>query len=69
MSGQDAVQRALGMHPECAYGDFYNGMSWNFEMTWVVKLWRTEECYLAGDPPRHVVESFPATWQTQGVSE
>lgn len=61
MSIAEAKIRALDRHPDCQYAEAYNGMSWNFAMTWVVKLWRTEECYLAGDPPRHVEEGFSAT--------
>ena len=60
MSIDEVKIRALERHPECSYVEVYNGMSWDFNMTWVAKLWRNEECYLAGDPPRHVEEGFPA---------
>ena len=61
MSITEAKSSALGKHPDCEYAEAYNGISWNFQMTWVVKLWRTQECYLAGDPPRHTVEGFEAS--------
>ena len=58
MSGRDAVLAALDRHPDCSYGDWYNGLDCLLRPTYVVKLWRTEECYLAGDPPRYIVEGF-----------
>lgn len=49
---------ALSKHPECSYADWDNGINAIFQRTIVVKLWRNEECFLAGDPPRHVVEGY-----------
>jgi hypothetical protein len=52
---EDAKADALRQHPDCTYADVVNGLDMLFNTTWVVKLWRNEDCYLAGDPPRHEV--------------
>jgi hypothetical protein len=54
-SMDEAKLDALQQHPDCKYADVVNGMDMLFNTTWVVRLWRNEECYLAGDPPRHEV--------------
>jgi hypothetical protein len=54
----DAIRRALSMHPDCSYADWANGMDYLLTVTIVVKLWRNEECYLAGDPPKYVEEGY-----------
>ncbi len=59
MSDDEIITDAIEKHPECSHGEVYNGMSCIFQCTRVVKLWRNTECYLAGDPPRHVVEGYP----------
>lgn len=59
MTQSEAKQQALARHPECHYAEVKNGLSWNWQFTWVVELWRDEKCWAAGDPPRHVVEGFP----------
>ncbi len=52
---------ALAKHPECKYAEVYNGLSlFPLMTTWVVHLWRTQECYDEGDPPRHVVQGYAA---------
>jgi hypothetical protein len=56
----DAELDALQQHPECKYAESVNGLAWDFSPTIVVKLWRTAECAAAGDPPRHIVEGYPA---------
>lgn len=54
----DARRIALARHPDCAYAEAYNGLSASLDLTWVVKLWRNEECYLAGDPPKYIEDGF-----------
>ncbi len=54
----EAMRDALAKHPDCSYADWQNGMMFPFVITVVVELWRNEECYLADDPPRHVVEGY-----------
>ncbi len=58
MSIEQAKQDALQKYPECAFADVHNGMNAFFQLTWVVHLWRNKECFLAGDPPQHVVEGY-----------
>lgn len=60
MRYEEAMADALAKHPDCTYADWDNGMNGLFQMTIVVKLWRNAECRLAGDPPEHVVEGYPA---------
>lgn len=54
-----AMQDALSKYPECTHAEWDNGMSAWFEMTIVVSLWRNTECWLAGDPPRHIIGGYP----------
>jgi hypothetical protein len=54
------ITEALKRHPDCGYGEVRPGLDIRFRRTRVVVLWRNEECALAGDPPRHEVEGFPA---------
>ena len=59
----EAMMDAARKHPECKHAEWDNGVRMagiGFRMTIVVKLWRTEECYLEGDPPRHVCEGYDA---------
>lgn len=58
MTPQQAMNDALDKYPDCKYANWDNGMNAYFQITIVVKLWRNEECYLANDPPRHVVEGY-----------
>lgn len=57
-SPEGAMIDALQRHPDCKYADWTNGLDAFMRLTIVVKLWRTEECYLAGDPPRYTVEGY-----------
>jgi hypothetical protein len=57
---EEAKIRALQQHPDCLYAEWENGMNAMFQRTIVVNLWRNEETWAAGDPPRHVVEGFLA---------
>jgi hypothetical protein len=50
-----AMLDALQQHPDCTYADWTNGVDLLFNLTYVVRLWRNEECYLAGDPPKYEV--------------
>jgi hypothetical protein len=60
MTDDDIKLDALRKYPDCNYASVDNGMTAFFTLTRVVSLWRNEDCYFAGDPPRHVVESYPA---------
>lgn len=60
MTLSQAKEQALQKHEDCEYAEVYNGMSWNFQRTWVVKLWRNEECYLNEDPPKYIEDGFAA---------
>lgn len=59
MTHAEIIAHAMGQHPDCKYGDWDNGMAFPFTLTRVVKLWRNEECYLAGDEPKYIVEGYP----------
>lgn len=55
----EAMEDALKEHPDCTYADWDNGIAPMFAgFTIVVKLWRNEECWAAGDPPKHVIEGY-----------
>jgi hypothetical protein len=56
----EIMAHALALHPDCSYAEWDNGMTFTFQFTRVVKLWRNGECYLAGDSPRYVVDGYPA---------
>lgn len=54
----EAEIRALQKHPDCLFARSENGLDFMFNRTIVVNLWRNEETWAAGDPPRHVVQGF-----------
>lgn len=54
----EAKADALANNPDCGFAEWDNGMAFPFTLTIVVKLWRNEECFLAGDPPRRVVDGY-----------
>lgn len=58
MTDQEAIANALQLHPDCTYARADLGLSVWLEPTWQVNLWRNEECYLAGDPVRHVESGY-----------
>ena len=58
MTPEEAMTDAMRKHPDCKYADWENGMNAMFQMTIVVNLWRNEECFIAGDPPRHTIEGY-----------
>lgn len=58
MTAEDAMADALSRFPDCTYAKWTDGMAFPFTRTIVVELWRNEDCYQAGDPPRHVVEGY-----------
>ena len=58
MSEQAIINDAISKHPDCSYGVVRNGLNALLQLTRVVKLWRNEECYLSGDPPKYVVEGY-----------
>ena len=53
MKPEQAMQKALEEFPDCTYADWDNGFAFPLIPTIVVKLWRNQECYLNGDPPKH----------------
>lgn len=58
MSPDEAKAIALAANPDCEYADWDNGLDSMLRTTIVVNLWRNEECWSAGDPPRKTVEGF-----------
>ena len=58
MTQEKAKQRALQRHPDCDYAEIANGLDFLFRPTWCVNLWRNEECWAAGDPPRYAEQGF-----------
>jgi hypothetical protein len=58
VTSNEAIEYALAEHPDCSYGTAENGLDFLFNPTWVIKLWRNEECYLADDPPRYTVQGL-----------
>ena len=55
---EEAIKMAFKKHPDCNWADWENGLqALTFAPTCVVNLWRSQECYLAGDPPKYV-ESY-----------
>ena len=56
---EEAIKDALKRHPDCKYADWQNGLqAFTFDPTIVVQLWRNEECFNAGDPPKYTVEGY-----------
>lgn len=55
---EEAKLDALQLHPDCTYAEWTNGLNWLFQLTIVVNLWRNEECWAAGDPPKYSVEGY-----------
>lgn len=60
MTQEEAKLDALQLHPDCKYAEVRNGLTAFLQLTWVVELWRNEECYLAGDPPKYIEQGYPA---------
>ena len=60
MTDADIIAEALKRFPDCSHAEVRPGLTLMMQHTRVVLLWRNEECYVAGDPPRHEVEGFPA---------
>jgi hypothetical protein len=58
MTSDEAKLDALQRHSDCKHAEVYNGLNFLLQLTWVVKLWRNEECYLNDDPPRHVEQGY-----------
>ena len=59
MTTEEVLDDALKLHPDCSYGEVENGLNCFLQLTRCVNLWRNEECWIAGDPPRYVVEGYP----------
>ena len=58
MTAEEAMNDALMNHLDCAYADWETGLNVFLQLTYVVSLWRNEECHAAGDPPRHIIEGY-----------
>ena len=58
MTQGNAKLDALQKHPDCVHAEVYNGINLMFFSTWVIKLWRNEECCLANDPPKYTVQGY-----------
>lgn len=58
MTTEEAIADALERHPDCKHADWDNGLDFLLRATIVVKLWRNQECYLSGDPPKYVEEGY-----------
>ncbi len=59
MSDDELIAVAIESNPGLEYGRVENGLTFVLQVTRVIKLWRNEECYLAGDSPRGVLNGFP----------
>lgn len=59
MSDKDLAALAVESNPGLTYARVEPGVTMLLQMTRCVNLWRNEECYLAGDKPRGVLEGFP----------
>ncbi len=59
MTNEEIKIDAIRRHPDCSYAEIFNGLSFTFQRTRSVSLWRNEECFLAGDPPRYQVDGYP----------
>ena len=55
---EEAVADALKRFPDCTHTECVNGLDFLMRLTYVVNLWRNEECWAAGDPPKHTVEGY-----------
>lgn len=58
MTPDEAKVIALSANPDCSFADWDNGLDPMLRPTIVVNLWRNEETWAAGDPPRKTVEGF-----------
>lgn len=59
MSDDELIEVAIESNPGLEYGQVVPGLTPFLQITRVIKLWRNEECYLAGDPARGTLEGFP----------
>jgi hypothetical protein len=54
----EAKEHALALHPDCTHAEVDNGLTGFFQTCWVVSLWRNEEVWLEGDPPKYVEQGY-----------
>jgi hypothetical protein len=59
MTDEEIKTDALQRYPDCKYAEVVNGLNFLLGITRVANLYRNEECWAAGDPPKHVVEGYP----------
>jgi hypothetical protein len=57
---EDAILDALQRHPDCKHAEVRNGMNAFFGLTWVVELWRNDECWYSNDPPKYTEQGYAA---------
>lgn len=61
MTPQEAMKDALAKHPDCKYADWDIGLDGRLNLTIVVSLWRSEECWVNNDPPKYVIQDYRTT--------
>lgn len=59
MTDAEIIALVVESNPGLTYGRVESGLTMFLQMTRCVSLWRNEECYLAGDPPRGTLDGFP----------
>lgn len=71
MTDDELTELAIESNPGMEYARVENGLTFTLQITRCVTLWRNEECYLAGDPPRGTIDGFPpyATPSSQGLPD
>ena len=58
MTDAEIIIDAIRKNPDCSFGIVKDGINAFLQLTRVVLLWRNEECYIAGDPPRHTIQGY-----------
>lgn len=61
MTDDDIIADAISQYPDCKDGHVTveNGLAFPFRFTRVANLWRSYDCYKAGEPPLHIIEGYP----------
>lgn len=59
LTDDELIAVAIESNPDLSYARVENGLDIFLQITRCINLWRNEECYLAGDAPRGVLEGFP----------
>ena len=69
MTNEEIKIDALQKHPDCKYAEVVPGMNAIFQITRVVLLWRNEECWAAGDPPRYEEQGYSRDWNRREAAK